>query len=186
MCLTAPETLTTTAGLEVYKDEEPNKMVFTCGGKLLVLDMTFVITAPILHTPSILQEDSTSWISLESLHLTHAPAPGDETAVPTAAAQEADEHLPALLSQTIRDFIQACVRHITAPDGRHITLLLQNYASHLETLVFLDELAAEGPPHGVRWLREVGNLADITQAIAADEAKMLSQYISRFSTLLRF
>lgn len=171
--------MTSAAGLEVYKDEEPNKMVFTCGGKLLVLDMTFVIATPTSHTTSTSQ-DIASPISLESLHLTHAPAPGDETAAPSAAAQAADEHLPALLSQTIRDFIHACIRHITTPDGRHITLILRNYTSHLEKLVFLDELAAEGPPHGVQWLREIGNLAEIMQAIVTDEAKALSQYVSRF------
>lgn len=159
----------------MYKDEKPNNTLFTCGGKLLVLDMSFLVNTA-SNDPSSSQQEFESPISLESLNLT---LPGNDEAPSTATSptQAADDHLPELLSKTIRDFIRACMEHSSAPDGRKITMLLERYRLCLEQLVVLDELAAAGPPHGARWLREIGNLAVLANNIVADEASAISQYV---------
>lgn len=165
-----PESNTSASGLEVYKDEEPNKLVFTCGGKLLVLDMTFLI-----NPSSEIADDSP--IILDSLHITHASAAGDETQAQSAAAQATADHLPILLSELIKSIIQATLTDNAVPDGRLIALLWKRYRSHLKYLVFLDALAASGSTHGVRWLREAGNIAEHVGALTGDELKGLSPYV---------
>lgn len=156
----------------VFKDEQANTVEFTCGGKLLVLDMKFIIAPP--HAGLDLRASPDPPITLESLHITHAPAPGDETASVSAAAQAADDHLPELLSSMIRQIIRTCTTHDPVPDGRAVSALLKRYKMHLEHLVFLDELTAKGPPYGVRWLRETGALTELAEVLTAAEAKALS------------
>jgi hypothetical protein len=158
----------------VYKDEETNKMVFTCGGKLLVLDMTFLTnpSSEIVDEPPII---------LDSLHITHASAAGDETQAQSAATQAAADHLPMLLSDLIKSIIQATLAYNPVPDGRLIALLWKRYQSHLKYLVFLDALAASGSPHGVRWLREASNIAEHVGALTMDELKGLSSYVISFA-----
>jgi len=162
-----PESNTAASGLEVYKDGEPNKMVFTCGGKLLVLDMTFLVN----HSAETIDEAP---IILDSLHISHAPAPGEETRPQSAAAQAAADHLPALLSDLIKVIIQESLAYDTVPDGQLIALLWRRYRSHLRYLVFLDALAASGSTYGLRWLREANNIAEHVEALSVQEMKGLS------------
>lgn len=168
------ETLTNASGFTVYKDEKPNTIIFTCGAKLLVLDMTFIISTAPDGLSSSTQHEPESPITLDSLHLV-----GDESSL-SPGAQAAEDQLPKLLAKTVRDFIQACLKHPSDPDRRNVTVLLERYRSYLEQLVLLDELAAAGPPHGVRWLREVGNLTVLTDTVVADEARAISQYVFLF------
>lgn len=154
----------------MFKDEQGNAVEFTCGGKLLVLDMKFTIAS----AQSTSSKPPEAPITLESLHITHAPAPGDETASVSAAAQAADDHLPELLSSMIRQLIRTCTTHDPVPDGRAVSALLNKYKAHLEHLVFLDELTAKGPPYGVRWLRETGALTELAEVLTAAEAQALS------------
>lgn len=154
----------------MYKDGEPNKMVFTCGGKLLVLDMTFLInlSSGNMNEPPI---------TLDSLHVTHA---GDETTQPphsssAATTTTATDYLSMLLSDLIKSIIQASLAYDDpVPDGRFVALLWRRYRSHLEYLVFLDALAASGPPYGVRWLREASNITEYVEALSLEEMKGLS------------
>ena len=163
----SPESNTAASGLEVYKDGEPNKMVFTCGGKLLVLDMAFLVN----HSAETVDEAP---ITLDSLRISHAPAPGEETRPQSAAAQAAADHLPALLSNLIKSIIQESLAYDTVPDGQLIALLWRRYQSHLKYLVFLDALAASGSTYGLRWLREANNIAEHVEALSVQEMKGLS------------
>ncbi|KAF8316417.1 hypothetical protein DL93DRAFT_2166254 [Clavulina sp. PMI_390] len=170
------ETLIAEAGLAVYRDElGNNKTMFTCGGKLVVLDMTF-ITSPAATSSSTIStaKEEALPASLESLHLTYEASP----AAPAVAT--AEDHLPKLLSKLIRDFLSACASSpsqapssVGSPTLQLIPSILMELKAVLQKVVYLDELASsELPPkHGVRWLREVGNLACVTEEVSRDEAK---------------
>ena len=193
---------TSAAGLEVYKDEEPgtlpdgssvNKTVFTCGGKLLVLDMTFEVLNTLGASSSSLPETTTSSpsrspITLVSLHLTHDP-PGEDKNPQSERALAADAYLPIMLSNCIEHIIQTSYGSVfttttlnsniasqgpIVPNARRVALLLDAFRSCLEQLVLLDDMANDDPENGTRWLREVGALSDLAEAVWKDEVNGLA------------
>lgn len=182
-CLPHIEDMTKEAGLAVYRDEMANhRTMLTCGGKLVVLDMTFDSNPSRPSSSSDPSASSSSRlpahapVTLESLHLTHDSAPQSSTS--SVDVQSIEDRLPLLMTELLEDLIVACMRH----DARRVTLMLERYRRIIEKLVYLDELASSPPPTGgAKWLREVGNLAVLAQGIVDNEASALTRCVLSFS-----
>ncbi|KDQ21384.1 hypothetical protein BOTBODRAFT_141621 [Botryobasidium botryosum FD-172 SS1] len=147
------------ANIMVYPetDAREGKTTFTCGGKVLVLDIE-------LRRLKITEDNDTA-LALTSLKVSHAV-----DAIPSPSSPS-DVYMDALLSNLLRDFITEAYK--PDPDCLRAAAYGLAFQWHLEYLHRLDIFADK---EGLKWFKDVATLTAKCETVAKLEAEAIAAY----------
>jgi hypothetical protein len=167
-CIAQLEKWGKNAGMEAFPQEESDGHVSVLlGGKVLVLDVDFLISRDDILSPKI---------TVVSVKTSYASADGATTTAASSAS------LAGFVHDCLSEFVLAAQVDEDIRDVIRIAELVRKLREHLVYLVRLDQLAkAEGDP-GVRWFTGLDELASRLEANAVADARSVAKYVVRLQT----
>jgi len=150
--------------METFTEEErEGRMTVVLGGKVLVIDIDFVIDRADPPMPRIdVVGAKTSY------------------AVPNGVSSSATEgsfFLDALLAESVRNFCAEVQRSDEVRQPREAARLGKVVIQHLDCLMTLDKLAMKEGDRGVRWFVDMLELGSLIEQFAKREAESVASCV---------
>ncbi|KAI0789099.1 hypothetical protein C8Q75DRAFT_718813 [Abortiporus biennis] len=168
------EIFATSAGMETFReDEREGHMTVVFGGKILVIDIDFLVDRSMPLLPSL-----------------GVAAVKTSYAVPNAAAATSTTtggsvSLDGFLADHIRSFLTEVQKEEQFQDTIEAARIGKQFSEHLKYLMKLDQLAVPEGDSGLRWFRGVDQLAtEILEPFATKEAQVVARSLSTVASPL--
>ncbi|EMD33592.1 hypothetical protein CERSUDRAFT_141813 [Gelatoporia subvermispora B] len=160
-CVKCVEAWAASAGMETFREEEQEgRMTVVLGGKVLVIDIYFSVDRSSPDSPVL---------DVASLKTSYAIPNGV-----AGATTEGSRSLDGFLADSLRAFLREVQKDTEVQDNVGAARLSGLLADHLAYLMKLDHLALSEGDSGLRWFRDLDNLALRVEEFAMQEAEVLS------------
>ncbi|KAL6308090.1 hypothetical protein BKA93DRAFT_871257 [Sparassis latifolia] len=160
-CMSRLEAWGTSAGMEAFREEERDgRMTVVLGGKVLVLDIDFLVDRTDPEKPSI---------RVATLKTSYA--------IPNGSAGSTTGYslsLDGFLAGSLQAFLTEVQKESDVQDSIEAGRLGMLFSEHLSYLMKLDQLALSEGDGGLRWFKDIDNLVLAVEQFATSEANAVN------------
>ncbi|TDL26215.1 hypothetical protein BD410DRAFT_784285 [Rickenella mellea] len=164
-CISRLEHWGKSAGMEIFKEEHVGRMTVVLGGKVLVVDIDFMIDR---STPSLPR------IDVANVKTSHATSSAATENTPAERSMSLDEFIKC----SLRNYLEEVQAADSVPDSTKAAKMAHDFESHLKYLMKLDQLADEERDTGIRWFKDVTTLTSAMNRAHTLEAEAVARSLS--------
>jgi hypothetical protein len=160
-CVSQLEECGKKAGMETFKEAETKgKITLTLGGKVLVVDIELAVDRSDEERPTL------SVISLKTSY----------ASLVSGATTEGSASMNGFLMDYIREFIVEAHKPLGEQDTKKAGKLINGFLAHMQYLMKLDGMATQEVHSGLRWFKNIDELAHTAEGRAKTEAHNIARY----------